>query len=101
MHGTCEVSIECQHEFTAMLLHVVNSLCLPGGLRGPSNLPMPPDGVVGPLEPLSALGGGIFREPVLICLYSGGILWPPWLSMVSDSHKAVISVVDECKGKGW
>jgi len=48
----------------------MNSLCLPGGLRGPSNLPIPPEGVVGPPEPF-ALGGGIFREPVLICLYSG------------------------------
>jgi hypothetical protein len=74
LHGTCEVSIARQREIPAVPPNVVNSLCLPGGLRGPSNLPMPPDGVVGPPEPLSALGGGIFREPVLICLYSAGIL---------------------------
>lgn len=93
------MSIARQHELLAVPTHTVNSLCLPGGLRAPSNLPMPPDGVVGPPEPLSALGGGIFKEPVLMCLYSVGILWLPWLNMVSDSRRGIILVVDVWKSE--
>jgi hypothetical protein len=55
---------------------VSNALCFPGGLRGPSNRDMFPMCGGGPLiEPLEA-PGGMFNDPVLICLYSwwGGIL---------------------------
>lgn len=51
--------------------------CLPGGLRGPSNLPIPPTGGAGPAVPLTADGGGIFKEPELMCRYSDGILEGP------------------------
>ena len=70
--GRCLVHVSMN--FSLSQKYAMNLLCLPGGLRGPSNLPIPPDGVVGPLEPFNALGGGIFKEPVLICLYSDGIL---------------------------
>lgn len=49
--------------------------CLPGGLLGPSNRPIPPAG--GPPVPLSTDGGGIFKEPALWCRYSDGILELP------------------------
>jgi len=66
-------------------------LCLPGGLRGPSNLPIPPTGGGGPLVPFGADGGGIFNDPEFMCLYSAGILGPP-LSIIISIVRVVLSI---------
>ena len=76
----------CQIQTKSRLL-----LCRPGGLLGPSTLPIPPTGGGGPLIPLGADGGGIFSEPVLMCRYSEGILDPP-LNMVYQLYGIVSSI---------
>jgi hypothetical protein len=70
---------------------IILLLCLPGGLRGPSNLPIPPTGGGGALAPFGADGGGIFNDPEFICLYSAGIRGPP-LSIIILIVRVVMSM---------
>lgn len=54
---------------------------------------MPPTGGGGPPGPLSAVGGGIFREPELMCLYSVAILGVPWLNMKFEAEEREVSIM--------
>ena len=78
---------------------MLNLLCLPGGLLGPSSRPIPPAGAGPPPFPFMVVGGGIFKEPVLICLYSAETRGPPWLNIEMVLYGCEFEGVDRCKVK--
>lgn len=64
------VYTQCQRDPSIQVNTILDSLCFPGGLRGPSNLAIGPGGCGWPWAAPFGAPGGIFSDPVLICLNS-------------------------------
>jgi hypothetical protein len=73
-----------------MLYSISNLLCFPGGLRGPSNRAVGAICGDGPfIDPFNP-PGGMFREPVLMCLYS----WWPGILLEGPALLSIVRCVD-------